>query len=148
MSDIDPNRANRRIRVVAAEIVRDGRFLITQRQPHAVMPLLWEFPGGRVEPGEKDEAALVRELRENLAISSTVQSLSMHVTHEYERYTLDLLVYRVHTDDTPTAVAVHAVEWVLPADLSQYEFPGADQQTVDALLGEAQAKLAGGPIVA
>jgi ADP-ribose pyrophosphatase YjhB (NUDIX family) len=54
------------IRVVVARIERGGRYLITQRMPHAVLPLLWEFPGGRVEEGEQDEDALVRELRENL----------------------------------------------------------------------------------
>jgi 8-oxo-dGTP diphosphatase len=148
MTDTDKLVSKRRIRVVAAEIVREGRFLITQRQPFAVMPLLWEFPGGRVQAGEEDADALARELAENLGISCTVRALSMHVTHEYEGYLLDLLVYRVHTDDTPAAVAVHAVKWVLPAELSQHEFPGADQQTVDALLGEAQAKLAWAPIVA
>ncbi|MEC8423914.1 MAG: NUDIX domain-containing protein, partial [Myxococcota bacterium] len=56
------------IRVVAAEIVRDGRFLITQRRPEATMPLLWEFPGGRVEEGETDAAALARELAEEMDI--------------------------------------------------------------------------------
>ncbi len=50
------------IRVVAARIEHDGKFLITQRNPHAVLPLLWEFPGGRVEEGEADKAALVREI--------------------------------------------------------------------------------------
>jgi 8-oxo-dGTP diphosphatase len=52
----------RKIRVVGAMIEKDGRYLITQRSPTASLPLLWEFPGGRVEPGETDEAALAREL--------------------------------------------------------------------------------------
>ncbi len=123
------------IRVVAAEIVSDGHFLITQRNPDAVMPLLWEFPGGRVEPEESDADALTRELSEKVGISCTVGALSMHVAHEYERYTLDLLVYRVQSEETPQAKGVHEVRWVLPGDFDQYEFPGADQQTVDALLG-------------
>ena len=122
------------IRVVAAELVRDGSFLITQRKPTATLPLLWEFPGGRVEAGETDEAALQRELKENLGIRTSVGALSMHVSHEYDRYTLDLLVYRASTDDEPEAIGVHTVRWVAPSAFDQYEFPGADQQTVDQLL--------------
>jgi 8-oxo-dGTP diphosphatase len=122
------------IRVVAAEITRDGAFLITQRKPTATLPLLWEFPGGRVEPGETDEAALQRELKENLGIESEIGALSMHVSHEYDRYTLDLLVYRVGITGQPEALGVHTVRWVPPSEFDGYEFPGADQQTVDQLL--------------
>ena len=122
------------IRVVAAEIERDGCFLITQRRPEAAMPLLWEFPGGRVEAGETDSQALQRELREEMGIEVEVGALSLRVEHEYDRYTLDLLVYRCTTSDMPSAIRVHALRWVPPDQFDQYEFPGADQQTVDALL--------------
>jgi 8-oxo-dGTP diphosphatase len=122
------------IRVVAAEITRDGAFLITQRKPTATLPLLWEFPGGRVEPGETDEAALQRELRENLGVDAEVGALSMHVSHEYDRYTLDLLVFRARITGKPEALGVHTVRWVPPSEFDRYEFPGADQQTVDQLL--------------
>ena len=70
------------IRVVAAEIERDGRFLITQRPEHATMPLLWEFPGGRVEAGESDEVALARELMEEMALAVTVHEQILHVRHD------------------------------------------------------------------
>lgn len=124
------------IRVVAAEIERDGRYLITQRGPNARMPLLWEFPGGRVEDGETDAQALARELREEMGISVEVGVRSLHVSHEYDGYTLDLLVYRASTVDEPRALRVHAFRWVRPEEFDQYEFPGADQRTIDALLGE------------
>jgi 8-oxo-dGTP diphosphatase len=124
------------IRVVAARIEQDGKFLLTQRNPHAVLPLLWEFPGGRVEDGETDEGALTREISENIGVSLAVQGLSMHVIHEYERYHLDMLVYHATIADEPSAKSVNAVRWVAPADFGSYQFPGADQQTVDALLGE------------
>jgi len=124
------------IRVVVARIERGGRYLITQRMPHAVLPLLWEFPGGRVEKGERDEDALARELHENLGIDAQIAGQSMVVTHEYEKYHLDMVVFHASTRTTPKALKVNAIEWVEPANFSHYEFPGADQQTVDALLGE------------
>ena len=70
------------IRVVAAEIERDGHYLITQRNPHAVLPLLWEFPGGRVEMGESDAQALARELHEGMGIEVEVDERSLSVSHE------------------------------------------------------------------
>ena len=124
------------IRVVVARIERGGRYLITQRMPHAVLPLLWEFPGGRVEPGEADDAALVRELKENLGIDVEVQGQSMLVSHEYDKYHLDMVVFHAATQGDPQAIKVNAIEWVDPSDFGNYDFPGADQQTVDALLGE------------
>lgn len=125
------------IRVVAAEIEKDGCYLITQRNPHAVLPLLWEFPGGRVEPGESDEQALARELKEEMGITVIVGARSLAVSHEYERYTLDLVVYTTRIEDgEPECLKVHAIQWVKPADFSNYKFPGADQATVDKLLGE------------
>lgn len=122
------------VRVVSAEIERDGKYLIAQRRPEATMPLLWEFPGGRVEPGERDEEALVREIQENLGVHIEVGELSLHVRHEYQRYTLDLVVYRASTQETPRCLGVHELRWVSPEEFDEYEFPGADQRTVDALL--------------
>jgi 8-oxo-dGTP diphosphatase len=123
------------IRVVAAEIERDGRFLITQRRPTATLPLLWEFPSGRVEAGETDAGALVREIREEMDIEIRVGKLSMFIKHEYEDYTIDLCVYRcelISQDIKPRRV--HDWRWVTPAEMDQYEFPPADAQTIEKLL--------------
>ena len=87
-----------------------------------------------MESGETDAAALQRELMENLGIHAEIGALSMHVSHEYDQYTLDLLVYRASTTEEPQAIGVHTVRWVPPGDFDQYTFPGADQQTVDQLL--------------
>lgn len=122
------------IRVVAAEIERDGRYLITQRRSRAIMPDLWEFPGGRVEPGESDPAALERELLEKIGAPSVVGELALHVTHAYEDYTLDFVVYRVQLTGEPSALRVATVRWVALEEFDQYTFPGADKRTVDALL--------------
>ena len=122
------------IRVVAAEIERDGRYLITQRRPQATMPLLWEFPGGKVEDDESDEQALARELSTRLGIAVSVHEQILLVSHEYDRYTIDLAVYRAQTADDVRAALVHDHRWVLPEEFDQYEFPGADAHTVEQLL--------------
>src|SRR6476659_2350940 len=83
----------RTIRVVAAVVAKEGRYLITQRRPSAVLPLLWEFPGGRVEAGESDQEALKRELRERLDAEIAVRQLISYVSHPYEHYTIELYLY-------------------------------------------------------
>ncbi len=123
------------IRVVAAEIERDGTFLITQRRPTAILPLLWEFPSGRVEDGETDEAALAREIRERMDVDVKVGKLSMFIKHEYEDYSLDFCVYRCELlSDAITPLRVHAWQWVTHSEMDQFEFPPADAQTIEKLL--------------
>ena len=122
-------------RVVAALVERNGRYLIAQRRPQATLPLLWEFPGGRVEPGESDQQALKRELLGCMGVQVEVGDLVLHVTHGYSGYDLDLLVYQCElVGDEPRPIRVNDVRWVTPEQLSDFPFPGADQQTVDALL--------------
>lgn len=123
------------IRVVAAEIERDGAFLITQRRAEAVLPLLWEFPSGKVEPGESDEEALARELIERLGVRVEVGKLSMFIKHEYADYALDFCVYRCTLiDDAIVKRRVRDWRWVPPSEMDKYEFPPADAQTIRSLL--------------
>jgi 8-oxo-dGTP diphosphatase len=127
----------RKIRVVGAMIDRDGRYLITQRSPRASLPLLWEFPGGRVEEGETDEAALARELREEMGIEVEVAERVIHVEHAYAAYDIDFCVYRCRLKG-PGVIEHHRVHdhrWVRPEELDQYEFPAADEKTIAKLLG-------------
>ncbi len=129
------------VRVVAAEIEQDGAFLITQRRPQARLPLLWEFPGGRVEPGENDAQALARELREEMNIEVEVGDVCLQVTHEYEDYSIDLIVCRCQiVSGEPQKIRVHDLRWVRPENFSEYTFPGADQQSIDALLADADER--------
>src|SRR3954462_2726823 len=88
VSIIDAARmtAVRTIRVVAAVIEHGGRYLITQRRASAVLPLLWEFPGGRVEEGESDATALKREVRHRLGVDIQSGKLISFVSHPYEHY--------------------------------------------------------------
>ena len=129
----------RQILLVAAGVLaKSGRVLLQQRSDPPQLAGLWEFPGGKVEAQETDALALRRELIEKIGAGVQVKSLSLHVTHEYERYTLDLLVYKAELDEgtEPQALHVAEVRWVSPADFGDYQFPGADQQTIDALLSE------------
>jgi 8-oxo-dGTP diphosphatase len=126
----------RKIRVVGAMIERDGLYLITQRPPKATLPLLWEFPGGRVEAGETDEAALARELREEMGIAVDVGDRVIHVEHAYDAYDIDFCVYRCVLRQGPIQnIRVHAHRWVRPEELDRYEFPPADEKSIAKLLG-------------
>lgn len=133
----------RQIKVVAAQIERDGKYLITQRKPSSSLPLLWEFPGGRVEDGETEQAALKRELREEMEVEVEVGAASVAVTHEYSAYSIDFRVYRcklLTPENRIKKIGVHDYRWVAPGDLDDYEFPGADQATIDALLKDSEKK--------
>ena len=125
----------RTIRVVAAVIERDGRYLITQRRPAAVLPLLWEFPGGRVEESETDAAALKREVRHRLGVEIDVGQLISFVSHPYERYVVDLYLYecRIQSGDLQP-LAVNASKWVTSAEFDQYPFTPADEASMNKLL--------------
>jgi len=125
----------KKIRVVAAMIERDGRYLITQRRPVATLPLLWEFPGGKVEPGETDPQALARELKEEMDIVVEVRECVVHVEHAYADYDIDFRVYRgAITEGEIKHIRVHDHRWVLPGELDRYEFPAADEKTMRQLL--------------
>lgn len=128
--------ALRTIRVVAAVIERDGRYLITQRRPTAVLPLLWEFPGGRVEDGETDAAALEREVDFRLGVQIEPGKLISFVSHPYERYVVDLYLYQCSVSaGEPKAVNVTAFRWVLSKDFDQFAFTPADELSMGKLLG-------------
>jgi 8-oxo-dGTP diphosphatase len=124
------------IRVVAAVIEQDGNYLITQRRPTAVLPLMWEFPGGRVEPGEADSAALEREVKHRLGVHVETGQLISFVSHPYDRYVVDLYLYECRiTQGRPTMANVNAFQWVPSADFDQYPFTPADELSMNKLLG-------------
>ena len=131
--------SRRHVRVVGAMLEREGgRYLITQRPPTASLPLLWEFPGGRVEEGESDAEALARELMEEMGISVKVLEQVIHTHHEYERYDIDFRVFRCQLRSGSEAVKhlrVNDHRWVTLHEMSDYEFPPADARTLEKLLG-------------
>lgn len=131
-----PSQVRAPIRVVAAVIAREGRYLITQRRPTAVLPLLWEFPGGRVELDEKDADALRREVKHRLGVKVEVGSLISFVSHPYERYTVDLHLYECRiVEGDPTEQNVLAFRWVTSTEFDSYPFTPADEISMSKLLG-------------
>lgn len=125
-----------RIRVVAAVIEQEGRYLITQRRATAVLPLMWEFPGGRVEAQESDESALRREVRFRLGVEVSVGALISYVKHDYDRYVVDLHLYECEIKSgAPAATNVNAFRWVPSAEFEDFLFTPADEASVAALLG-------------
>jgi 8-oxo-dGTP diphosphatase len=133
MSETEPKRC---VRVVAGLLMNEeGRVLITQRRPQAFMPLKWEFPGGKVEPGETDQQALSRELMEELSIEVEVGDHFMGLKYGYPDFDIDFQVYQCTIlSGEVKKVAVHDYKWVEISELDSFEFPPADQPTISRLL--------------
>jgi 8-oxo-dGTP diphosphatase len=113
--------------VVAALIEREGRVLMSRRRADQSMPLCWEFPGGKVEPGEAPEAALAREIEEELGCTVSVGAIHEVVFHAYQAFDLLMLVYRCAiTAGAPTARQVAAVDWFERSQLPSLDLPPAD----------------------
>ena len=126
----------RTVRVVAAVVEKDGRYLITQRRATAVLPLLWEFPGGKVEDGEADADALLREVKHRLGVALEVGQMISYVRHPYEHYVVDLFLYECRLiGDTLEARNVSAFKWVTSTEFDQYPFTPADEASMNKLLG-------------
>lgn len=129
---------NPTIRVVAAVIERDGRYLVTQRRPTALLPLLWEFPGGKVETGESDLDALKREVQHRVGVEIKPGVQISSVSHTYEHYSVELHLYECRiTHGEPRAVAVHQFRWVESQDFEELPFTPADEASMSKLLGIA-----------
>jgi len=125
--------------VVAAVIERaDRRILIGQRQKHDSSPLKWEFPGGKMEEGETAEAALARELREELRATLTKSIELGRVQHKYadrdEPLEIRFFAAAIENDAVePEPVAFEQIAWVLPRELGQYDFLAANRQLIAQL---------------
>ncbi len=124
------------IRVVSAEISRDGQYLLCQRLATAVLPLLWEFPSGRVRGEQTDQERLVEALQDRIGVTPVVGEKLLEMSHDYEGWSVVQVVYRCELSREPWPNNVAAIAWVNPEDFGDYPFPGADQATVEALLGD------------
>ena len=120
--------------VVAALIWQGEKFMICQRPAHKARGLLWDFVGGKVESGETKEQALIRECREELAVTVSVGEIFMDVTHEYPDLTVHLtLFHAVIADGEPQMLEHNDLRWITPRDIPDYEFCPADVEILDTI---------------
>ena len=117
------------VEVVAALIWDRETFMICQRPAHKARALLWEFVGGKVEPGETKEQALIRECREELAITVSVGDIFMEVTHEYPDITVALTLYHATiAAGIPKKLEHNDIRWITPSQIPNYDFCPADEE--------------------
>ncbi len=122
------------IDVSAALIFQDGRLLITRRHAHSHLGGLWEFPGGKREPGETFEQCLVREIREELGIEIAVGTLFSELTHAYRERTVHLKFFACRrTAGEPKPIGCAELKWVRKDKLADYKFPEADARLLEQL---------------
>ena len=115
--------------VVAALIWDSDKFMICQRPAHKARGLLWEFVGGKVEPGETKEQALIRECQEELAITLAVGDVFMDVTHEYPDLTVHLTLFNATiAEGEPQKLEHNDIQWITQSEISNYEFCPADEE--------------------
>jgi 8-oxo-dGTP diphosphatase len=121
--------------VVAALIWDNRKFMICQRPANKARPLLWEFVGGKVEPGETKEQALIRECQEELAITLSVDNVFMDVVHEYPDITIRLTLFNATiAEGVPQKLEHNDIQWITPAEIPNYNFCPADEEVLKKIL--------------
>ena len=121
--------------VVAALIWRGEKFMICQRPPHKARGLLWEFVGGKVEPGETLQEALVRECREEIDVLLSVGDVFMDVTHEYPDLTVHLTLFHATVaEGEPQMLEHNDIQWITPQEIPDYDFCPADVEILDRIM--------------
>ncbi len=122
------------VEVVAALIWDGDRFMICQRPANKKRALLWEFVGGKVEPGETKEAALIRECMEELAVTVAPQEVFMDVTHEYPDITVHLTLFSaVITDGIPQKLEHNDIQFITVDEIPKYDFCPADVEILSKI---------------
>ena len=121
--------------VVAALIWDKDKFMICQRPAHKARGLLWEFVGGKVEPGETKEQALIRECREELAVPLLVSDVFMDVVHEYPDLTVHLTLFNATiAEGEPQKLEHNDIKWITPSDIPNYDFCPADEEILKMII--------------
>ena len=125
-----------------AGLIRDGdKFLICQRPAHKARGLLWEFVGGKVEPGETREHALIRECQEELAVTLSVGGAFMEVDHDYPDLSVHLTLFNAGIPEgTPQMLEHNDIRWITTEEIPQYEFCPADEAILKKLQSENAAR--------
>lgn len=128
--------------VVAALICDKNKFMICQRPAHKARGLLWEFVGGKVEPGETKRQALIRECQEELAVTLDVGEVFMEVTHEYPDLTVHLTLFHAAIQEgEPQKLEHNDIRWITVDEIDQYAFCPADETILERLKTNGKASL-------
>ena len=123
--------------VVAALIWKDNRFMICQRPVHKARGLLWEFVGGKVEPGETKEQALIRECKEELNVLLSVGDIFMDIVHEYPDLTVHLTLFNATiAEGEPRKLEHNDIRWIAPSEIPNYDFCMADEEILKKIIKE------------
>ena len=128
----------RKITEVVAALIWDGdKFMICQRPAHKARGLLWEFVGGKLEPGETKPQALIRECREELAVELEVGDVFMEVLHEYPDLLVRLTLFNATiTAGEPQKIEHNDIQWITPAQIDDYDFCPADEDILERIKAE------------
>ena len=127
--------------VVAALIWQNKKFMICQRPSHKARGLLWEFVGGKVEIGETLQEALIRECREELAVTLKVGDVFMEVVHEYPDITVHLTLFNAFIKDgIPQRLEHNDIKWITPCEIPNYEFCPADKEILEKIIEKYNEK--------
>lgn len=122
--------------VVAALIWENGKFMICQRPAHKARGMLWEFVGGKVEPGETKQQALIRECREELGISLSVGEVFIELTHRYPDLTVHLTLFQARiAEGRPQLLEHNDLRWIAPEEIPDYAFCPADEEILKKIAG-------------
>ena len=125
------------IEVVAALIWDNDKFMICQRPAHKARGLLWEFVGGKVEPGESKVQALIRECQEELAVTLSVGDVFMDVVHEYPDLTVHLTLFNATiAEGEPQKLEHNDIQWIKPSEIVNFEFCPADKDILQKIILE------------
>ena len=125
------------VEVVAALIWNDDKFMICQRPENKARGLLWEFVGGKVEPNETKEQALIRECQEELDITLKVGKVFLDVVHEYPDITVHLTLFNaIITEGEPKLLEHNDLRWITPKEIPQYNFCPADEEILERIREE------------
>ena len=123
--------------VVAALIWQGDRFMICRRPAHKARGLLWEFVGGKVEPGETKQQALIRECREELAVTVVIGDVFTDVVHNYPDITVHLTLFNaVVAEGVPQNIEHSDIRWITPDEIPNYEFCPADEEILNKIVEE------------
>ena len=129
------------VEVVAALIVENGRFLICQRPVNKTRALEWEFVGGKVEPHETKEQALVRECREELGVTVAVDDVYFELDHVYPDITIHLTLFRARiAEGQPKLLEHNDMKWITAQEIPQYRFCPADKEILQKIISDSKSR--------